>query len=178
MSTKSALLSTALAVAILTTGCTAQATGARLVDAKSIVQLVRNEAGARLPVELVADIAVESDSSQSCMAVAEDPLGTMRRWQSTTVITLADGEGSRLEPVFLDLIESFSANGWSEVTYGGGGTVSLKKPGGDATLEFVAAAESADALAPATITVNVESGCVMTAGENSEEVVVLETVGP
>lgn len=149
-------------------------TGPRLANAKSIVQLVRNEAGDRVPSESVASMDVVTDGSEACLAVDEDPSGKLRRWASTSVVTFNEGDGDTLESIYADVINSFSGNGWSEVSYGGGGNVTLQKPGSDETLAFLATPEDADAGTPASLTIAITSGCVATAGEGSAEVSVLE----
>jgi hypothetical protein len=160
---------------VLLAACTSGSSGPRLVDAKSIVQLVRNEAGARMPTESVASVTLVDDGSVACETVEVDPGGVQRRWASTSLVTFTDGAGGTLEATYAELIGSFSANGWSEVTYGGGGTVTLKKPGGDATLTFLAEAEEEGT--PASIAITIESGCVATEGTGSEEVALLESAG-
>ena len=157
--------------------CASAEPTASLADAKSLVQLVRNEAGARIADVTTAEIAVVDDVSEACADEGDDPDGRERRWRSTSLVTLDSAAGDSLETIYADLINSFSANGWSEVTYGGGGAVELRKPESDASLNFLAAAEDADAAAPATISVTISSGCVQTQGATSDEVATLEKAG-
>lgn len=151
-----------------------QRRGPRLADAKSIVQLVRNEAGERVPAASVASVTVVKDGSEACVGADDDPAGAQRRWVATSVITFTDGASSTLESAYADLINSFSANGWSEVSYGGGGSVTLQKPESDESIAFLATPADDDSAAPASITMSIASGCVDTAGEGSAEVAVLE----
>lgn len=155
-------------------GCASAEPSSTLADAKSLVQLVRNEAGSRLSADTVADVTLVDDGSAACALEKDDPDGLERRWESTSVVSFVAGAGDSLEATYAELINSFSANGWSEVAYGGGGMVTLQKPDSDASLQFVAEAEDAAAATPASITVVISSGCVQTAGADSDEVVALE----
>lgn len=160
---------------IALSACAMAPPAASLADAKSLVQLVRNEAGARIAAGTTAELAVVDDVSEACDP--DDSEGRERRWTSTSLVTLDPAAGDSLESIYGDLIDSFSANGWSEVSYGGRGAVSLRKPESDASLEFVADSGDTDTNVPATITVTISSGCVQTAGAESDEVATLEKAG-
>lgn len=156
-------------------GCTTdRVSGPRLADAKSVVQLVRNEAGDRVPPESVERIEVLNDASEACGSATEDPNGIQRRWVSTSAFTLVAGSGDTLEATYAELINSFSGDGWSEVTYGGRGSVTLQKPESLSTLSFLATPEDAGAGTAASITISVASGCVPTDGSGSDEVTMLD----
>lgn len=164
-----------LAAALALTGCASEPrTGPGLADAKSIVQLVRNEASERIPTASVAAVEIIADESQACGTAADDPKETRRRWAATSVVTLAPGAGDTLESTYADLINSFSGDGWSEVSYDGDGAVSLQKPESEDTIAFLATPMDADAGTPASITIAIVSGCVLTGGAGSAEVALLE----
>jgi len=152
--------------------CAGSPPTASLADAKSLVQLVRNEAGARIAAGTTAELAVVDDISEPCDP--DDSDGRERRWTSTSVVSLDTAAGDSLESVYQDLIDSFSANGWSEVSYEGGGAVSLRKPESDASLQFDATAGDSG---EASISVTISSACVATAGAESDEVTTLEKAG-
>ena len=169
-----ALLLAALLLLSLSACTSDRVSGPRLADAKSVVQLVRNEAGDRVPPESVQRVEVISDASETCDSATEDPDGIQRRWVSSSAFTLAPGSGATLEATYADLINSFSGDGWSEVTYGGRGSVTLQKPESLSTLSFLATPEDVGAGTAASITISVASGCVATAGSGSDEVTLLE----
>ena len=174
--TTAIVLSAALLVSLA--GCASDTRrGPRLADAKSIVQLVRNEAGERIPAASVAEVTVLSDGSEPCVGASDDPAGAQRRWVATSRVTFTDGASGTLESAYADLINSFSANGWSEVSYGGGGSVTLQKPESQESIAFLATPADAAGGEPASITMSIASGCVDTAGEGSAEVAVLEDAG-
>lgn len=164
--TTACVLATALMLTLA--GCSAEPhRGPRLADAKSIVQLVRNEAGERIPAESVAEVSVLSDGSEECVGQDDDSAGTQRRWVATSLITFTADAGDTLEATYADLINSFSANGWSEVSYGGGGSVTLNKPESQESIAFLATAADDAAGEPASITMSIVSGCVETVGDES-----------
>lgn len=170
----------ALLGVMLLSGCAAgdsdtpDTSGATLADSKGIVQLVRNEAGSRLPAESVAEVKLVDDSSEACLAEAEDPERKLRRWASTSVVTMTAEAAAGLEATYSDLIQSFVGNGWSEVSYGGGGAATLMKPDQDASIGFAATKADEAAATPPTIRITIHSGCVATDGETSDEVTTLE----
>lgn len=166
------LSSLSLLLLVALSACAAPPPSASLADAKSLVQLVRNEAGARIAEAATAELAVVDDASESCDP--DDPEGRERRWTSTSLVTLDTAAGDSLDSIYKELIDSFSANGWSEVSYDGGGAVSLKKPASDASLQFLA--DRGDA-GVASISVTISSACVTTGGAESDEVTTLEKAG-
>ena len=168
----------ALVIVVLTTlaGCASTPAGATLADSKGLVQLVRNEAGQRLPDYEVENVELVDDGSEACKDEADDPEGLERRWVSTLLITLAPTAANSLESTYSELIESFVGNGWSEVSYGGDGATELQKPDQDASIAFAATKADPDAATPPTIGITIHSACVTTAGAESDEVLELESV--
>ena len=169
-----------LVVVILTTalivGCSSTPAGATLADSKGLVQLVRNEAGQRLPADDVQEVELVDDGSEACKDAADDPAGLERRWASTLHITMLPAASETFEATYSELIDSFVGNGWSEVSYGGGGAATLQKPDQDASIAFAATKADPDAATPPTIRITIHSGCVTTGGTDSDEVKKLEAL--
>lgn len=172
--TRNAAIALAVVLAALAAGCASTPAGATLADSKGLVQLVRNEAGQRLPADDVQEVKLVDDGSEACDA--DDPKGIERRWASTLHITMLPSASDSFETTYSDLIESFVGNGWSEVSYGGGGAATLQKPDNNASIDFAATKADVDAATPPTIRITIHSGCVTTAGADSDEVTELESL--
>ena len=155
-------------------GCASEpaASGATLADAKALVQLVRIETEERLPAADVVAVETVGDTSEACLPENEDAEGLQRRWVTSASVELTATGEEGIGASFQTLIDSFTANGWSEVEYGGGGVVTLSRPGSDASIDFVASLGEDGA--PSTITADIRSGCVATDGADSDEVAQLE----
>jgi len=171
--TRKAAIALAVATAAFAGGCAGSPASATLADSKGLVQLVRNEAGQRLPTDDVQEVKLVDDGSEAC---DDNPAGRERRWSSTLLVTLLPTASDSLEGTYSDLIDSFVGNGWSEVTYGGGGAATLKKPGTDASIAFTATKADPDAATPPAINITIRSACVTTAGAESDEVQELEAL--
>jgi len=169
------LAAAVLGIALIA-GCTSTPAGATLADSKGLVQLVRNEAGQRLPADDVEDVTLVDDGSEACAEAADDPEGLERRWASTLLVTLSPTASDTLETTYSELIDSFVGNGWSEVSYGGGGAATLQKPDQEASIAFAAAKADPNAATPPTIRITIHSACVTTAGAESDEVTKLEAL--
>ena len=172
--TRTPALASAIIAVTLLAGCASAAAGATLADSKGLVQLVRNEAGQRLPADDVAEVKLVDDGSEACADAADDPEGRERRWASTLVVTLSPTASDSLETTYSELIDSFVGNGWSEVSYGGGGAATLQKPDEDASIAFAATQADVDAATPPSVSITIHSACVATAGAESDEVTKLE----
>lgn len=158
-----------LLVAILS-GCTSTDDGAlRLVDTKSPVQLLRNEAWFRLPDVMVKGDSETTDQSQSC-----DESGVERSWLSRTTALINNSFAPRTAGVAQELVDSFSEQGWDTATTTESGVTeyTLEKAGSIAVISVVATEKTADARA--SISISITGPCVVTGGADSEEVRMLE----
>jgi hypothetical protein len=144
-----------------------------LAQAKSNVQLLRNDAAGRIPEELVDIILVSSDLSTGCESEASDPDGLIRAWQSGARISLIPG--ADLTAVIDDLVASFVDQGW-EHDSGSASTITLSKSTIFTDIEITTTPEDADAGKSAEVTLALTSPCVVTDGEGSKEVRQLEAM--
>jgi len=147
-----------LALSACSTGDTGEL---RLVDTKSSVQLLRNEAWLRLPAVMVKGDEETNDESVSC-----DDSGASRSWRASTTALINNSFAARVDSVATELVDSFVEQGWSA----SGST--LTKKGSLATIEVATTEKTADNRASITITTT--GPCVPTDGEDSDEVRVLE----
>jgi hypothetical protein len=83
----------------------------RLVDTKSPVQLLRNDATDRVDAADIASIRKEVDQSEPCFDEAKNPGGLVRQWKSSVELVLADGTDR--VAIMDKLIQSFTEQGWS-----------------------------------------------------------------
>lgn len=90
-----------------------------LADSKSPAQLLRNEAGNRIPAEVVDRIVSASDTSVHCAIDDEDADGLMRAWQSTAEVTLTAEAASTVDTLVDDLVKTFLDQGWTDRSLGG-----------------------------------------------------------
>jgi len=143
---------------------------ATLVETKSTVQLIRNEAASRVPDIVVNDLAETSDMSAACRSTDIDPDGFARHWLSSATIDLTNSQAARVATIATDLVASFADQGWTaEVS-------------DDATLltqdvslvELSITAVEKTATEHAHIAITSTGPCVLTAGPESDEVLKLE----
>lgn len=162
------------AVAVLSlVGC-APDQGISLAEAKSNVQLLRNDAASRIPADLVDIVLVSSDLSVSCEPESTDPDGLMRSWHSGARISLQPG--ADLSAVIDDLVASFVAQGWEQAPGSSTTATTLSKPTIFTDIAITATREDEDAEKAAEITLALTSPCVLTDGESSKEVRQLEAM--
>ena len=152
-------------------------------DTKSPAQLLRNEAAARLPAEVIDEIIESQDSSVACLSEEEDPEGTVRSWHSTVDVLILGEE--EVAPLVKALVASFEDQGWVGRDLGGNASTIkklLESEGSltdiqvsgftpDANATSVSLEESVD---QRTIQVEVHGPCVRTAGASSDEVTSLQ----
>jgi hypothetical protein len=153
-------------------GCTAEPHGLTLVETKSPVQLLRNDAWYRLPSVMVKEDSETSDSSAAC---DDDPDGKMRLWQSSTIALVNNSQAPRVVLAGDNLAATFVEQGWvaersdSEIAV----LTVLTKPSSVARIEIEAVAKTEEHRASIRITAS--GPCVLTAGANSDEVRDLES---
>ena len=137
-----------------------------LVETKSPVQLLRNEALGRVDVQFVADVRNTTDGSAACSSEEENPGGLIRQWQSGADILLADD--AHPDYVTERLIQSFTGDGWDDEVDpdSSAGATRLSSPHSVASIEI----SSTDVASAGTIHISVSGPCVTTAGPDSEEV--------
>jgi hypothetical protein len=170
-------------------GCAAAATipGAypdvSLATTKSPAQLLRNEAAARLPAEVIDQIIESEDASVACLSESDDPEGLVRSWHSTVDVTiLADADVATL---VADLTASFEEQGWSVRDLGGNASVSQKLLESDGSLTDIqisgltpdtgaTSVSLEDVVEQPTVKIAVHGPCVRTGGTGSDEVIALE----
>lgn len=161
-----ALIVLPLLLVLALTACSTSDNGAlRLVDTKSPVQLLRNEAWLRIPAVMVKDDQETTDDSLAC-----DESGNSRSWRSSTTALINNSFAARVDSMATNLVDSFVEQGW--VAAGEGELRTLTKKGSFAAIEVQAIEKSPDHRASITITTT--GPCVATDGEDSDEVRTLE----
>jgi hypothetical protein len=85
--------------------------GPRLVDTKSPVQLLRNDATDRVDPADIASIRKEVDQSEPCYTEDKNPGGLIRQWKSSVELVLADGTDR--VAIMTGLVQSFTDQGWT-----------------------------------------------------------------
>ena len=165
----------ALAAVLILTGCAGSASpasdGLQLVDTKSPVQLLRNEAAGRLDADLVSDLRKTGDLSSPCFNEEENPGGLIRQWKSSAELVLV--EGADRVGAAQQLAQSFVDQGWvaKEVSSDTSFALTiLTNENSVASIEISSADESASAMIRITAT----GPCVTTGGPDSDEVTSLE----
>jgi hypothetical protein len=136
-----------------------------LVESKSPVQFLRNEAASRIP-EIVTKSVTQTDESVSCLDAADDPDGLARSWSSTATFILTNSQAARVETVTANLVATFTDQDWV------GEGKALTKEGNPATLSIEAIAKSEGQVPEIVVTVT--GPCVLTDGPDSDEVLELE----
>src|SRR4051812_46602090 len=96
-----------LAVAVALAGCSSAPVALTLVETKSPVQLLRNEAWYRLPAVMVKQDSETTDASQAC-----DDEGALRLWRSSTIALVTNSQAPRVVLAGDDLAASFVEQGW------------------------------------------------------------------
>lgn len=157
----------------LLAGCSSAATTTdlRLVETKSPVQLLRNEATNRLDSSVVADVRKTGDLSFPCYNEEENPGGFIRQWKSSAELVLV--EGSDRVGAAQALAQSFVDQGWTAKEVSSDTSFALTiltNESSVASIEISSANESASAMIRITAT----GPCVTTDGPDSDEVADLE----
>jgi len=171
------------------TGCTTTETipgdypDVSLADTKSPAQLLRNEAAARLPQELIDQIVEAEDASVPCLSASDDPDGLVRSWHSTVNVTVLPD--ATVATLVADLAASFIDQGWTVRDLGGNATVSQKLLESDAALADIqlsgltpdtgaTSVSLEEVVEQPTVKIAVHGPCVRTGGQKSDEVTALE----
>ena len=163
---------TAAALVLMLSGCAGDP-AISLAEAKSNVQLLRNDAASRIPADLVDIVLVSSDLSVSCEPESTDPEGRLRSWHSGARISLPPG--ADLDAVIDDLVASFVDQGWEQSSGSTTDSTTLSSATIFSDIE-ITAVEATDDDDTAEITLALTSPCVDTDGESSKEVRQLEAM--
>ena len=159
----------ALLVTLALAGCSSAPHALTLVETKSPVQLLRNEAWYRLPDVMIKEDSETSDSSQAC-----DDEGALRSWQSSTVALVTNSQAPRVVIAGDDLAASFVAQGWAaERSEDGAAVLTVLTRATSVAVIEIEAVEKTDGHR-ASIRITASGPCVMTAGADSDEVRNLE----
>jgi len=159
-----------LALALLA-GCSSPPQALTLVETKSPVQLLRNDAWYRLPEVMVKQ---DSDTSDKSVACDDDPTGRMRAWHSSTIALVNNSQAPRVVLAGDNLAATFVAQGWEADRSEEGNAVLtvLTRSASVAVIEIEAVEKTAEHRASIRITAS--GPCVSTAGADSDEVRGLE----
>jgi len=150
-----------------------------LAETKSPAQLLRNEAAARLPEELVDKIIESEDASVACLSEDEDPEGTIRSWHSTVDVLIL-GENA-VPPLVKELVASFEEQGWKSRDLGGNvsavkklleneGSLADMQVSGFTPDDGATSVSLEEVVEQRTVQIEVHGPCVRTAGGTSKEV--------
>ncbi len=166
-------------VLLATTACAAESSDSQypdmtLAQAKSNVQLLRNDAASRLPESAVDAILVSSDLSESCEPESTDPEGLVRSWRSGARISLAPG--TDLDAIIDGLVASFTDQGWEVAPGASTRSTVLRSDIKFTDIELTTVEADDEAERPAELLIGLTSPCVLTEGENSKEVQALEAM--
>jgi hypothetical protein len=153
-------------------GCSTDDGALSLVETKSPVQLLRNEAWFRLP-----DVMIKGDQETTDISVACNDDGTERSWLSRTTALINNSFAPRTDGVAKELVASFTSQGWTstEKTDSESTEYTLDKENSLAVISVLAVEKTADHRA--SISISITGPCVMTAGPDSDEVRSLEDGG-
>ena len=166
-----------VALALALTGCAA-GSGTPTIDnpaqtlaqSKPPVQLTRNEAIGRIPVQVVQSIDDVTDTSVACLSAAEDPDELQRAWHSAFTATIVSGNAFRVDAIAANLVQAHTDEGWESAT-DADGISHLTSPTID--VEILIDPESTSDT-EATLHFEATGPCVTTAGKDSAEVKDLE----
>ena len=154
-----------------------------LAETKSPAQLLRNEAAARLPEELIDQIIESEDASVACLSEEEDPEGTIRSWHSTVDVLIL-GENA-VPPLVKELVASFEEQGWKARDLGGNvsavkklleneGSLADMQVSGFTPDDGATSVSLEEVVEQRTVQIEVHGPCVRTAGGTSKEVTSLQ----
>lgn len=157
-------------VALVLAGCSSEPDALTLVETKSPVQLLRNEAWYRLPEVMIKEDSDTTDTSEAC-----NDDGAMRLWRSSTVALVTNSQAPRVVTAGDNLAASFVEQGWEAERREEGAAVLtvLTRTTSVAVIE-IEAVEKTDAHR-ASIRITASGPCVLTAGADSDEVRKLES---
>lgn len=167
-----ATVTVAIFLTITASACsTAGDGGLTLVQTKSPVQLLRNNAVDRVAPAAIEKLRKEADASFPCGNEDENPGGLVRQWQSSVDVVLAAGH-DRAE-VADGLIASFVDEGWAVNRLDGGSTFALSILSSESSVAQIQIA-AADETANSIVRITAIGPCVTTAGPDSDEVASLD----
>ena len=142
-----------------------------LVQTKSPVQLLRNDATDRVDKSIVSDIRKTTDASTPCFNEEDNPGGLIRQWKSSAELVLVGG--SDRDGATTQLVQSFVDQGWESEQVSDDSTFGLTLLTSDSSVASIEIS-SADFSAVAIIRITATGPCVTTAGPDSDEVKGLE----
>jgi hypothetical protein len=149
-----------------------------LAESKSPAQLLRNTAVSRIPTEVVLNVGTDTDGSEACLTVEEDPNGTIRRWNSSVDVNLRLPETPNTDAIVDAVIASFTDEGWMSQAITGSkadnqahlltnGTASATSVSlAQVRIEAIITGDKSSSF----IRIESVGPCVVTDGENSSEV--------
>lgn len=144
-----------------------------LAETKSPTQLLRNEAASRIPVEFIDVVDHAQDVSKGCQTDERDPDGLIRSWTSSVRVSLKTEHGLQLDTIVDELVKSFELQGWNRGTFGGATIIELSST--DSPVNIHISSVQPDELgAGAKIQLSAGGPCVVTDGEDSDEILQLE----
>lgn len=162
-----------LVVVLALAGCSSGVHTLTLVETKSPVQLLRNDAWYRLP-----DVMIKADTETSDVSVGcdQDATGVLRSWRSSTVALLNNSQAPRVVTAGDELAATFVEQGWSAERVEDGAAVLtvLTRTTSVAVIEIEAVQKTEGQRASIRITTS--GPCVITAGPESDEVRDLEAI--
>jgi len=162
-SSKTPLLCAATVALLALSACSSEPPHA-LLDSKVYVQLVRNSAAERIPVDAIAAVVNSGDTSTPCGG--GDP---ECQWVSTVIVSLSEAAVDRSDEIYTALVESYIAEGWTpEKTVDAFASLEDTKRSLTLTVAALTVAEKP------SLRIVVTGECVRTDGENSAEVKLLE----
>jgi hypothetical protein len=168
-----------LFVAVALAGCSSEpggSGGVSLAQTKSPVQLLRNEAAARVPTGAVSATDQVEDVSIACKTEAADPEGKQRSWRSSVLVSIDNDSAWRVAKLGDDVANSFVEEGWT-LSKGPKSTTTnllLENPGSAASITLSVAEAAEDTDASASIRIVATGPCVETDGAESQEVTQLD----
>lgn len=169
-----------LAVALLAgalSGCADSSSDApTLVETKSPVQLLRNEAASRVPTELVTGVVKEQDGSTACRTVETDPDGLLRSWRSVVRFELKNDDAIDPQAVIDELAASFVDDGWDQGSFGVASIIELTRGESQTQIHISMSDANEQTGSGGEVQLTVSGPCVMTAGATSDEVTRLGAV--
>jgi len=166
-----------LSVSLLA-GCAAETSPnvLTLAQTKSPVQLLRNETASRVPTTMIEDVVESEDVSVACKTIEADPLGLMRKWKSSVLMTIKTGSAWRTLDAADEVVQTYVDEGWtSSRGFDSAVTVTVLASERQATaIEVQAREPDKGGDDGATIRVTTTGPCVATEGADSAEIRKLE----
>ena len=165
-----------LALACTLSACAGQDTaGASLVETKSPVQFLRNEAASRLIDGTDDSVEKQEDFSAACKPESEDPKELYRSWRSTLLASVPPDSAVGVDQFVGALATSFAEDGWVlKESHDGDSSAkvsTMTKSGSVANLKFTSTEDTGSG---ASMLIEASGPCVLTDGPDSDEVLALE----